>query len=383
MSGAFVVGPEVLDPGAPSGPLAGSRLAVKDVFDLAGTVTGAGNPTFAEGRPPATAHAAAVRALVEAGAAVVGKTVTDELAYSLGGTNVHHGTPPNPAAPGRAPGGSSSGSASAVAAGDADLGLGTDTGGSIRIPASYCGLVGWRPTHGAVDATGLVDLARSFDTVGLLTRDVGLLVRAAEVLLPAGDPVPSVTEVLLVEELLAAVPTAVADAVRAAAADAGATGTIALGIDPEEAATAFRTLQGREAWAEHGAWIEVAGPTFGPDIAERFALASRVTAAQAEAAQVVRDEVRRRVVAATADGRVLLAPAAAGAAPLLDATPDAAADTRARTLRLTAPAGLAGAPVVVLPLAAVAEGDDELPLGVAVIGAPGTDRALLAWAAGL
>ena len=116
--------------------------------------------TFAADRTPAVAHATAVELLVDAGATVIGKTITDELAYSLSGTNVHFGTPVNPAAPGRIPGGSSAGSASAVAAGLCDLALGTDTGGSIRVPASYCGILGWRPTHGAVSTRGVVHLAR-------------------------------------------------------------------------------------------------------------------------------------------------------------------------------------------------------------------------------
>jgi amidase len=186
---AFVGAPSLLVAGAPSGPLAGCTLAVKDLFDVAGTVTGAGNPSFAAGRPPATHNAAAVQALVDAGASVVGKTITDELAYSLNGTNVHFGTPVNVAAPGRIPGGSSAGSAAAVAAGLVDLALGTDTGGSIRVPASYCGIVGWRPTHGAISLDGVVPLAPSFDTVGIFCRTTATLRDAADALLGPAPPV--------------------------------------------------------------------------------------------------------------------------------------------------------------------------------------------------
>ncbi len=175
--GAFVGAPSELVAGAPGGPLDGVRLAVKDMFDVAGTVTGAGNPTFAAGRAPATTSATAVQRLVAAGATVVGKTITDELAYSLSGTNVHFGTPRNVRAPGHVPGGSSAGSAAAVAAGLVELALGTDTGGSIRVPASYCGIFGWRPTHGAVDIAGVLPLAPSFDTVGLLAADPTVLAR--------------------------------------------------------------------------------------------------------------------------------------------------------------------------------------------------------------
>ena len=170
--GAFVGVPSLLRAGDPDGPLAGTTVGVKDLFDLAGLVTGAGNPTFAATHAPATRDATAVRRLVDAGADVVGKTITDELAWSLAGSNVHFGAPRNVAAPGRRTGGSSSGSAAAVTAALVDLGLGTDTGGSIRIPASQCGILGWRPTHGAVPMDGVVPLAPSFDTAGLLARDM-------------------------------------------------------------------------------------------------------------------------------------------------------------------------------------------------------------------
>lgn len=157
--------------GSGSGPLHGVRLAVKDVHAVAGHRLGAGNPAWLAEAEPQRAHSWAVGALLAAGADVTGIARTDEFAYSLNGTNAHYGTPPNPAAPGRVPGGSSGGPAAAVALGQADAGLGSDTAGSIRVPASYCGLHGLRPTHGAVPATGMLPLAPSFDTVAWLARD--------------------------------------------------------------------------------------------------------------------------------------------------------------------------------------------------------------------
>lgn len=351
-AGAFVgpIGPLLVpDARQGDGPLGGVQLGVKDVIDVAGTVTGAGNPDFAADRAPAGRSASTVTALVAAGATVIGKTITDELAYSLSGTNVHHGTPRNVAAPGRIPGGSSAGSAAAVAAGLCDLALGTDTGGSIRVPASYCGIVGWRPTHGAVATDGVVHLARSFDTVGLLARSVDLLADAAEVLLgPDAAAGPVVTETGEVE---------------------------ALGLDLDRCVEAFVAIQGFEAWAEHGAWITSAQPNLGPGIAARFAAAARVTRAEVTAARRIRDKVRAAVTAATEGGRVLLGPAAGGAAPRIDEPASGRGERRRRTLRATCVAGLAGAPVVVLPL----DADGGLPLGVAALGSPGTDRPLLAW----
>ncbi len=373
---AFVGAPSLLVEGAQAGPLAGCTLAVKDLFDVAGTVTGAGNPTFAAGRPSATVNATAVQALVDAGATVVGKTITDELAYSLNGTNVHFGTPLNVAAPGRVPGGSSAGSAAAVAAGIVDLALGTDTGGSVRIPASYCGVIGWRPTHGVVSSHGVVPLAPSFDTVGAFARNADLLLAAAEVLLPAdaaddhGVP-PAAIHIL--GETDADAANEVSDEMHRVAELLGATETLWSGCDLDVAMAAFRAMQGREAWNAHGEWILSAQPAFGPGIAARFEAASRVTDAEVAAGRVVRADVIAKMHVATAGGRILLMPGAAGPAPAPQSDRAALELQRTRTLRLTCIAGLSGAPVVVLPLGTI----DGLPLGVALLGSPGGDRALL------
>ena len=376
--GAFVGPPAVLAVGAATGPLAGRALAVKDLVDVAGTVTGAGNPAFAAGRAPAPAHAPAVARLLAAGATVVGKTVTDELAYSLSGTNVHYGTPANVAAPGRVPGGSSAGSAAAVAAGLVDLAVATDTGGSIRVPASYCGIVGWRPTHGATPVAGVVPLAPSYDTLGLLARDPAVLLAGAVALLGDGAPDGEVRALWSAGEALAAVAPAVAEAVAAATAALGAalgvpvrTGSV--GLDLEAGREAFRVLQGREAWASHGAWITAARPPLGPGIGPRFAAAAAVTDIDLHAAAPIAAVTRAAIRAATRDGTALVLPSAAGPAPPPGLDHDAHTALRLATLRLTAPAALAGAPAVSLPLAAV----EGLPLGVGLVGAPGTDLALV------
>ena len=169
--------------GAPSEPLAGLAFAAKDLFDIAGHVTGAGNPDWLALHAPAERTAPVVEALVDAGADMVGKTHTDELSRGIFGENAHYGTPTNPNAPERVPGGSSSGSAAAVAGGLVDFALGTDTGGSVRIPASFCGIFGIRPTRGRLSLEGVVGQAPSFDTVGWFARDAHLLARIGEVLL--------------------------------------------------------------------------------------------------------------------------------------------------------------------------------------------------------
>jgi amidase len=389
-----MVGPAELAAGRPGGVLSGARFAVKDLFDVAGTRTGAGNPAWLADTPMAATHAPAVAALLAAGADLWGKTVTDELAFSLSGTNVHYGTPRNPAAPGRIPGGSSSGSASAVAGGSVDLALGTDTAGSVRVPASYCGIYGLRPTHGRIESTGVVPLAPSFDTVGLFASDGAHLadgwraLRAgATVPAPASTPTPGATpavrRLVLATDLLALAD----DDARAAVVTAAVDLARRLGLELSESRLggrdqlpkwrdAFRVIQMVEVWRAHGRWIESRRPSFGPGIAGRFALAAAADADAARRAKPVRAEVRQALDQILGDDAVLVQPAASGPAPPFETGPEVKDDLRGRTLLLTAPAGQAGAPVVSLPLAAV----EGLPMGLALVGRPGDDDALVALA---
>src|SRR6201986_1200235 len=187
--GAFVPGPRVRVEGRAGGPLAGLTLAAKDLFDVAGVPTGGGNPDWPTGRPIPTKHSWAVQTLLDGGATLIGKTITDEVSLGILGENAFDGTPKNVRAPGRVPGGSSSGSAAAVAAGICDTALGTDTGGSVRVPASFCGLYGIRPTHGRIDTTGMLPQAPSSDTTGWFARDAETFARVSTVLL--GESIPT------------------------------------------------------------------------------------------------------------------------------------------------------------------------------------------------
>ncbi len=366
-------------PGAPGGRLSGHTVAVKDLFAVRGHPVGAGNPTWLAGAPVAEEHASAVSALLGAGAAVAGIARTDEFAYSLAGTNAHHGAPPNPAAPGRIPGGSSSGPASAVSTGQADIGLGTDTAGSIRVPASYQGLFGLRSTHGLVDGTGLLALAPSFDAVGWLTRDAATLAAVTAALLPAtrlapltrGLVIPAVTA-LAEEHVRAAFTAAVSRLV-----DGGVLASVdTAAIDPAELqgwCTAFRTVQGFESWALHGSWITGHPGALGPDVSARFAAASLIDAPAAAAARRTVDSAGVALRALLVPGTVLLLPSTPSVAPLRD-TPAGPTIEQARvtTLQLTCLAGLAGAPAISMPLMWV----DGGPVGVSGLAAPGTDRDL-------
>jgi Asp-tRNA(Asn)/Glu-tRNA(Gln) amidotransferase A subunit family amidase len=367
-----VVGDPLVVATAP-GPLTGRRVAVKDLVAVAGHRIGAGNPAWLAAAEPEAAHAPVVAALLAAGADVAGIARTDELAWSLAGTNVHTGTPPNPRAPHRISGGSSSGPASAVSLGHADIGLATDTGGSIRVPAAYQGLAGHRPTHGAVSTGGVLPLAPSFDTVGWLTREPGLLAAVGDVLLPA-DTADLVPEPDLVHDagLTALAAPEVAQAVESWAAARGVRRLDGPLGPVEEWRAAFSTLQGWEAVREHGGWAAAHAADLGPDVRARFERAARTTAAEAERARTVVASARARVREVLAD-RVLVLPAAPTTAPRLGAD---LGPVREATLALTCVAGVAGLPAVTLPLTAA----DGLPCGVSLVGPAGSDRALLALA---
>jgi amidase len=371
-----------------AGPLSGTTFAVKDLFDVAGERTGCGNPTWARTHPPAIVHAAAVERLLLSGARLLGKVRTDEMAYSLDGNNAHEGAPLNPAAPDRLTGGSSSGSASAVAAREVDFAIGTDTAGSVRVPAAWCGLYGIRPTHGAVATRGLTPLAPSFDVVGWFARDSALLRRVGEVLLPgdagaspAGAPA-DIRRCTLVRDPCAedGVDLEVAAAVKAVFA-AGAVHVrdareAQLPVALQEVADCLRVLQAAEAWHTHAAWIEAERPGFGPAVAERFAMARAITAAEVEAAQGLRARLVGLVDEALPHDRILVLPAVPGPALSRQATPEQLQARRSRIFPLTALASLTGRPQVTVPCRTAT----GLPIGVGLLGWRGGDRALVALA---
>lgn len=386
--GAFVPGSDVRLQGAASGPLQGLSVAVKDIYDIAGFVTGCGNPDWARSHGPAAVTAPLVQTLLDAGAEVAGKTITDELAYSLNGQNFHYGTPANVNAPGRIPGGSSSGSAAAVAGGLVDAALGSDTGGSIRIPASYCGLYGLRPTHGLLSLEGVMPLAPSFDAAGWFAREPEILLRVGQVLLPGvpalrGDWKPG-RLLLFADAFELAVPaarTALAPLVTGLQQFVAPGEEVVLG-EPGGGLAAwmlrFRLLQAREIRAVHGAWIAETRPTFGPEIQERLdwalGLKDDETLAAAAAA---RDELRARVLDLLGEDGLLCLPTAPDIAPLTTASAEDLRDHRSRVLSLTCLAGLAELPQITLPLARVS----GCPLGISLIGPPGSDLGLLKLAA--
>ncbi|GAA4176933.1 amidase family protein [Gryllotalpicola koreensis] len=374
-----VVGPHVLH-GTGTGPLAGRTVAVKDLIEVEGFPVGAGVPAYLAEQQPAAASAPAVTALLDAGADVAGIAQTDEFAYSIAGRNAHYGTAPNAAVPGALPGGSSSGPAAAVALGQADIGLGTDTGGSIRVPASYQGIWGLRTTHGAVPVDGVLPLAPSYDTVGWLTRDAETLAAVARVGLANAPQHAGDIRFALLDTHSAGLPHELDKRFRHTVDAMIAAGfEVAEAVDPgdlAELAELYRITQAREAWLSHGEWIRSHPGALGADIQARFDAASLVTAAEAADARDAVAAFRARLDE-QAEGRVLLLPAAASAAPRADAPTTDVEAVRAATMRLTCVAGLTGRPALSAPLMQL----DGGPVGLSLIGARNTDVALVELAA--
>jgi amidase len=307
---------------------------------------------------------------------MVGKTHTDELTFSLTGENAHYGTPVNVNAPGRIPGGSSSGSAAAVAAGLVDFALGSDTGGSVRAPASFCGIYGIRPTHGRISLSGACPLAPSFDTAGWFARDPAILERVGAVLL--GDAPTAPGDLLVAQDAFALVRDAalapLQRAVERVTARLGKARDVTVSADGlAQWFDVFRTLQGAEIWAQHGAWVTATNPDLGPGIKQRMQWASTIPRSDVLPAQAKREEIARHMVALLANNAVLVLPTVPDIAPLLNALPASTEDFRARAMSLLCIAGLARLPQVNLPFATV----DGCPMGLSLVAARGGDAMLL------
>lgn len=371
MHGAFVKDGLDYQPSAPqtSSQLKGLRLAIKDVFDVAGLRTGAGNPDWWRGQNIAENSAFALSALLAAGAEWVGKTVTDELAYSLTGVNEHYGTPTNPADPQRLPGGSSSGSAVAVAGGHADIALATDCGGSARLPASYCGVWGIRPSHGLAGKSGF-PLAASFDTVGWFTRSGDVLLDVLRIFVPDVEVREPRTWVIPQDALAVCHPAVQAAMINlreklSLPQEQLPVGTLPLGAW----ANAYRVLAGAEIWNEHGQWVKKNNKHLAEDVLTRFMAASRITSDEVDQEQVVRDAARRTLEALLADDAIILMPTVPGPAPLCSSPADVLATERQQVQKLVSAAGLAGLPQVSFPWIEI----DGAPVGLSVMGAKGND----------
>ena len=376
---AFVPGQRITIDGARDGPLAGLTFAAKDLFDVAGFPTGGGNHDWARSNPVPTKHAWAVQTLLDAGAKLIGKTITDEVSLGILGENAFDGTPLNTKAPDRVPGGSSSGSAAAVAAGLCDTALGTDTGGSVRVPASFCGLYGIRPTHGRLDVTGMLPQAPSSDTTGWFARDADTFARVSSVLLgeTIADTLP--TRLIIAVDAVGFADAAVAHALQPMVAKL----SILIGSARDEIlapqglsvwSRAQRTLQPHEAWQTFRPWVERDNPRMAFNVARGLIAGSTIPEADRSWAELMRQEARARMAYLLPPGTILCLPTTPFPAPKKGLPLPVLGPLRDRIGCLCAQGGLTGTPQVSLPGATV----DGLPIGLSIIGGRETDAMLVA-----
>ena len=373
-----------------SGSLNGLCFAVKDTIDVAGFKTSCGNPTWRDSHPAAVVHAVCVEQLLLAGARCVGKTICDELAFSLLGENHFYGTPLNPHASSCVPGGSSSGSASAVACGLVDFALGTDTGGSTRVPASNCGIWGFRPSHDFISVAGVNPLAPSFDTVGILARSADVMAKVGLVLLSA---VPArlnkPTTIHLIQEAFDLADPEVQHALseplyRLRETFGGAVRESSVqelvGDDAGHAfarwADTFCVIQWAEIDSCLGAWIAGTKPEFGPEIAASFQLMKELDRRRVAETVQQREKYFRSLNEFLGPNDLFCIPTTPALAPHKDNPPRRSSSGSGyypRTLSLTSVAGMARLPQVSLPMAEV----NGVPVGLSLLAKNGQDSFLL------
>lgn len=378
-TGAFCQHNHVALTGQPDGELAGLTFGVKDIFDIANSRTSFGNPTWFETHKPSALTAPAVQRLLNAGASMAGRTLTDELAYSLTGENVHYGTPINPIDQNRIPGGSSCGSASAVAAGLVDFSLGTDCGGSVRLPASYCGIFGIRPSLNRISTTGVVPFSSSFDVIGWFARDAGVLADVGDILFDTLRLAKSANQILVAEDAFAFVDPVVTEALQPAINRISEhfDNRLKIRICPdnlEDWFNVFRTIQAAEIWANHGEWIEQHLPEFGEGIQERMDWASKVKAEDVVSARTYHTNVHQRIDDVLGEHDVLCLPTSPRIAPFKNSDiGKIEISYRYQAMGLLCISGLGGLPQVSLPLTKM----EGMPLGLSLVARHGNDEMLL------
>lgn len=410
--GAFVERLQLLPPPPPPPPKAphplnGLTFAVSDVFDIDGFVTGFGNPDWSRTHGVATGTSPIVSTLVEGGATCTGKTVVDDMAFSISGENKHYDTPTNPVAPARVPGGSCSGAAVAVAANLVDFSLGIDTVGGVRIPAGYCGLLGFRPSHGSVSHVGIVPVSPSLDTVGWFARDIHILRRVAQLLLQVPPPyernprnprsiivaddcfhasnfaADRITQIVIKSTerlygrqtirhekldhyLSSNVPSLKAFHTNKFSGEVKNSLLWALG-------NVMQTLKRHEFKQHHGEWIKNVKPSLDPAVSTQVREGFDVTAKDVEICQSVRNEMRAAMDLLLKDGGILVIPTTADPAPKLGSRELFSEDYQIRTHALTSLASMSGCCQVVVPLGI----HEKCPVSVSFVASHGSDRFLL------
>ncbi|RBW47600.1 amidase [Psychromonas sp. B3M02] len=371
-------GPELLA-ATTQGKLTGKSFVFKDLFDVEGYVTGAGNPAWLSSHDKAAKTSPLIDKLLAQGADCVGRVQTDELAYSLNGQNIHYGTPTNPAAPNCLPGGSSSGSAVAVASKHADFSIGTDTGGSVRVPASYCGLFGLRPTLGKLDLSNAFTLSTSFDTAGIFSRDLSLLQAVFKTLSEDSNTGQVASHIYLDDTLAKSLSEERLNRLQAWCKKSsikllGCNLLTELAITLDDLSLLFRTIQGYEIIQEHNQWLTQYGESLDPSIMLRVEWARTITTEEYKQAKVQQQDFTTKVTDYLQQlNGLLVLPTTPSGAPSLTLTGEKLADYRSQLMGLTSIAGLSGLPQLHLPMAGLEEG----PCGFSLMGLANTETDLI------
>ncbi len=369
--------------GQSDGTLADLTFVAKDMFAIEGHTSSFGHPAWRTSHEPSRTDAPVIELLLTAGADLIGLTKMDQLAYSLIG-DVGEGQPPiNTRAPDLFCGGSSSGSASAVAAGLADVGLGTDTAGSIRVPAAVCGVHGIRPTHGAIDSSGVLPLAPSLDAVGLLGRSVVSLARALRMLAPDSHDQTPVHSVMFARDVFGDIDDETSMAARTVADRLAAN----YGVEPQDADIAsytsadvgdlFARIQSREIWRTIGPWVLEHGHHLADDVQQRLRRCEELDGdneATKEADLKQRAVYCHELQEMVRPGSMLVLPVLPHRGPLISWNLQQLVDFRRECFRLSAPSSLGGGPQAVYSIPNTA---DTRSMGVGLLTAPGGEDLLL------
>ena len=365
--------------GSAVGPLAGRSFMIKDMFEVQGHKVGNGNPDWYAAASPAKATAPVIRRLLDSGATLTGITVCDEFFYSLLGSNIHYGRPVNTLSPRHVTGGSSCGAAAAVAANMCDFALGSDTGGSLRVPAAFCGLYGFRPTHGRIDMTGATPMAPSCDTIGFLARDAELLRAVGRLLLDGKNTEAPLQRVVIARDMFGRAETSIDQALwqgldKIASVLPASERLDVAGEEFDAWRNAFRLIQGFEIQSTLMPFALSHADGLSPAIRERFEVASRVTPEEAKTGREIRAGATERLHELARPGSVIVMPTTPTLPPERD-TPDGAStvEFRAMTLGSTCLAGHASLPQIAIPAGTAA----GCPVGLSFIGWSGGDEALL------
>ena len=374
---AFIQYGEPYLEGGKNKPLSNLTFGLKDVFDVEKYPTGFGSPDWLNTHPIPNETASIVHDLVRDGATLIGKTHTDELTYSILGINAHYGTPINPLSPQRVPGGSSSGSAVSVAGKLVDFAVGSDTGGSVRTPASFCGIYGIRPTYGKISLDNARPLARSFDTLGWFSRDPEILYKVGKSLLKKDVLIiPHKLEISLLTKAWEIIPEDIKfksmQKIREIFKDFNITESHNSEINLSFWANTFRIIQASEIWQEYGDWATKHMENFGPGIKDRFLIASQITSEETLRARESR-EVVSNLLNSMLNDRFLLIPTVSNIAPLLNSTKKELEEFRQKSFQLLCIAGLGGLPQISLPIVNTSDG----AFGISLVGPKDSDMELL------